>query len=66
MPILGDIRINEITHPPGTPLDEIYDFEIWDGSNWLPACTANDLIYKVGSGATGGLNELIPSRDRES
>lgn len=58
MPTRGDIRVNEITHPPGTALEDIYDFEIWDGGKWLAACTAHDLIYKVGSG-TSGLNDLI-------
>jgi hypothetical protein len=62
MPLRGDIKVNEKTHPHGTPIDDIYDFEIWDGGKWIAACTAIDLLYKVGSGSSCGLNELIQEK----
>lgn len=49
MPLVGDVRINRTTHPVGTPIEEIYDFEIWDGDAWLPAATAHDIVYKIGT-----------------
>lgn len=57
MAVRGDIRVNEKTHPPGTPRHEIWDFEIWDGEKWLPASTAKDILYKVGSGAGGDISQ---------
>jgi hypothetical protein len=62
MPLPGDIKVNEDTHPPGTPPEDIYDFWIWDGSKWVAACTALDLLYKVGSGS-GSLNELFKKEE---
>ena len=45
MPLLGDIKVNEDTHPPGTPLKDIYDFWIWDGGKWVHGNTASNTVY---------------------
>lgn len=50
MPLIGDVKVNRNTHPLGTPLREIWDFEMWDGQKWMPAATAGDIIYRVGIG----------------
>lgn len=54
MPTRGDVRVNDKTHPLGTPPDEIWDFEIWDGQQWQAASTARDILTAIGS-----LKELI-------
>ena len=35
-PLLGDIHLLR-DYPPDTPLNEIIDFEVWDGSQWIHA-----------------------------
>ena len=47
MPLPGDIKVNEDTHPPGTSLRDIYDFEIWDGRKWVHANTSKDQVYHL-------------------
>jgi hypothetical protein len=42
-PFIGDIKINRDKYPVGTPLDEIVDFDVWDGRKWVPASEANEL-----------------------
>ncbi len=56
MPLVGDIRVDP-KYGPDTPIDEIYEFEIWDGQKWLPAATAKDILYNIGSGAGDGLSK---------
>lgn len=58
-PIKGDVRVNREKHPVGTPDNEIFEFEIWDGQKWLPAATAKDILYKIGSGAGDGLAAIF-------
>jgi hypothetical protein len=48
MPIRGDIRVNQ-KYAPGTPPEQITEFDIWDGERWIPAATARDLLYNIGS-----------------
>lgn len=58
-PFVGDIKINRDKYPVGTPLDEIIEFEIWDGEKWVLAATAKDILYNIGSGAGEGLLKLV-------
>ena len=57
-PFLGQIRIDP-KYGPDTPPHEIYEFEVWDGLKWLPAATANDILYHIGSGSGAELNAVI-------
>lgn len=59
MPLKGDVRVDP-KYPPGTPPEEIFEFEIWDGASWLPAATAHDTLYHVGTGAPDRLSGLFP------
>jgi hypothetical protein len=56
--LTGDVRIDP-KYPPGTPPEQIFEFEIWDGSKWLPSATARDMLYHVGSGASDTLRSLF-------
>lgn len=64
-PILGDVRVNRDRHPVGTPASEIFEFEIWDGQQWLPAATARDIIYHIGSGAGDGLSAIFMDSEKK-
>lgn len=41
-PFIGDIILK---CPPGTPLHEITEFEVWNGWRWVPAEEAAITIY---------------------
>lgn len=43
-PYRGDIRLTK-EYPPGTKPSEITEFEIWDGSRWVPAAEAEKQEY---------------------
>lgn len=42
---VGDIRLCNPDRDAGKPLNEISDFEIWTGSEWVHARDAAEKIY---------------------
>jgi len=45
-PILGDIVVTK-AYPPGTPLHEVTEFEVWDGARWVPSSEGNKDVSAV-------------------
>ena len=62
MPFKGDIRIDP-KYPPGTPPEQIIEFEVWDGVRWVPAATARDIVYHLGTGAGQGLADAFDQKE---
>jgi hypothetical protein len=45
VPCRGDIRPAR-KYPEGTPLSEIHEFEVWDGTEWVSSSDCNK-PYKI-------------------
>jgi hypothetical protein len=62
-PTIGDIRVDP-KYPPGTPPEEIFEFEVWDGDKWLPAATAHDIVFHIGLGPCPGLADAFTDSEK--